>query len=204
MILLLTRPEQSNTANQKNKQPEPAKTQNQELVSSPLSKATESKGKAKPKPSSPARMQEVEIETRLPDIQTDEYVSIEDDAYFEQIPESFYEQDEFQVNQQAGTTEKQLPSVIASDVTVTSGKLNYQLAIKNLIEQVQQSQRQSKPVDSLKSKHDEWCLVSDADIEEYLEAHPNLQRTRFMLDISRYPGCQNLGLRKGFKVRVKS
>jgi hypothetical protein len=201
---LLTRPEQSTAANQKSKQLEPAKTQNQELASSRLSKTTESKGKAKPKSSSPASMQEVEIETQLLDVQTEEYLQFQDDAYFEQIPENFYAQDEFQANHQAGTTEKQPPSVIASDVTVTTGKLDYQQAIKDLILQVQQSQRQSKPVDSLKSKHDEWCLVSDADIEEYLEAHPNLQRTRFMLDISRYPGCQNLGLRKGFKVRVKS
>lgn len=54
-----------------------------------------------------------------------------------------------------------------------------------------------------KSDDNEWHLLSNAELEQFLEQNPSIKRTRLMLDIANHPDCRSVGVGKGIQVRVR-
>lgn len=54
-----------------------------------------------------------------------------------------------------------------------------------------------------KGDDNEWHLLSNAELEQFLEQNPSIKRTRLMLDIANHPDCRSVGVGKGIQVRVR-
>jgi hypothetical protein len=181
---------------------QPEKTETQLYETEPLPKKTEAQGKKRNSKANWLKNQPQGIENQKLNANTD-YLEQSQEYEITNVTPAVIEASIESAIHQNQPSSKSSPSRIVSARTVITGKIDYPQAIKALITHIQASQPVSQSVAPLSAQDSEWCFISDAAIDQYLDENPNLQRTRFMLEISQYPECHNLGLRKGVKVRIK-